>query len=285
MLNNTYIMRICEVISVDDNVGGDRIKVRLLPEDRGLSDSDLPYVFPLLPKLIHVKPKVGEAVFVLCADINNPQTNRRYIGPIISQMQFSEKCDYDYNANTLLSSGVKEPEKSIYEKKDSKGAFPEDNDIALIGRKYSDVILSDNDLKIRCGGRKLTNGKINDVSFNNEDPAYILLKYPENKHNNSRSSVNIVADDINILSHKSLNKYNLTDNNDLITDEELNKITESAHELPYGDKLVDFLKIFVTAFKKHTHPYAGLPPCTDSSFKALDEYNLRDILSEHIKIE
>lgn len=286
MLNDSYIMRLCEVVSVDDNTDGDRIKVRLLPEDRGLSNSELPYVFPLLPKLIHVKPKVGEAVFVLCADLENPHINRRYIGPVISQMQFLEKCDYDYDANTLLSGTTKEPETALSMNANTNGAFPKDNDIALIGRKHSDVILSDDDLKIRCGARKITNDKIDNIYFNKEDPAYILLKYPNKKQNNdSRSSINIVADNINILSHKSINDYNLTDENDLITDEELNRIIESAHELPYGDKLVEFLKIFVTAFKTHTHPYAGLPPCTDSSFKALDEYNLNDILSKNIKIE
>lgn len=283
---NSYIMRVCEVISIDDNTDGDRIKVRLMPEDRGLSNGELPYVFPLMPKLIHVKPKVGEAVLVICMDMNNSHTNRFYIGPIISQMQHLGKCDYNYDASTLLSGGIKEPERALSMNAETNGAFPKDNDIALIGRKNSDIILTDNDLRIRCGARKVIDSKKEEISFNTEDPAYILLTYNDNgAYDNTKSSVNIVADKVNILSHKSLNDYNLTDSDNLIPNEELNRIIESAHELPYGDKLVEFLKLFVNAFKTHTHPYAGLPPCSDSTYKAVDNYNLNDILSKHIKIE
>jgi hypothetical protein len=69
-----------------------------------------------------------------------------------------------------------------------------------------------------------------------------------------------VGDKILLLSNTSKNHYKLTDREDLITDEELNKVIESAYKLPYGEKLVEFLKVFVKVFLEHTHPYPMLPP-------------------------
>ena len=60
-------VRFCKVISVEDDTDADRIKVRLSPEDNTKTIDEIDYAFPLLPKMFHVKPKVGEAVFLLLA--------------------------------------------------------------------------------------------------------------------------------------------------------------------------------------------------------------------------
>ena len=58
-MNN--IIRFCEVLSVVDDKAGLRIKVRLEPEDANCKYiDDLPYCFPLLPKLNSINSKVGE---------------------------------------------------------------------------------------------------------------------------------------------------------------------------------------------------------------------------------
>ena len=46
-------------------------KIRLTPEDNGTLDEDLPYVFPLLPKMLHVKPQIGELVLVIFTFVTN----------------------------------------------------------------------------------------------------------------------------------------------------------------------------------------------------------------------
>ena len=54
-----------EVISINDNWDGERIKARIRPFDNHLKDEDLPFSYPFLPKMIHIKPKVGEAVLLI----------------------------------------------------------------------------------------------------------------------------------------------------------------------------------------------------------------------------
>jgi hypothetical protein len=70
------LVRFCKVISIDDDTDADRIKVRLSPEDNGKTDDQLDYAFPLLPKMFHVKPKKGEAVFIFLAIANDGNSQR-----------------------------------------------------------------------------------------------------------------------------------------------------------------------------------------------------------------
>ena len=80
---NNMIIKICEVISIEDPLKGDRIKVRLYPEDAFKSETDIPYAYPLLPKMLHIMPKIGERVLVLLTGVGDGYSNRYYIGPII----------------------------------------------------------------------------------------------------------------------------------------------------------------------------------------------------------
>ena len=64
-IKNEHILRIGIVTSVIDPNDGCRIKARILTDDDALSDGDLPYAFPLLPKMVHITTKVGEAVIII----------------------------------------------------------------------------------------------------------------------------------------------------------------------------------------------------------------------------
>ena len=88
-MQNTFILKLGQVVDVNDETGGGRIKVKIA-QDKTNGE----YAFPLLPKPIQVKPKVGEGVIVLSSELNNPDSNRFYIGPIISQPQYFEKDEY-----------------------------------------------------------------------------------------------------------------------------------------------------------------------------------------------
>lgn len=278
-------LRICQVVSVDDNTDGNRIKARVLPEDNNLSNDELPYAFPLLPKMMHIMPKVGEAVLIICVDANNGNSDRFYIGPIISQPQFMSKDDFDHGALNLLKGSISTPSEAPTTNPNTNGAFPKKDEIAICGRENSDIILSNNDLRIRCGSHLVDNNDKTNIVFNGKNSSFIKLKYHTTPlSNTNKSSATIVADEINILSNQSKDTFNLNDKDELINDEEMENILKNAHALPYGDKLVEFLKLFVTAFKTHTHPYSGLPPCTDSTYQAVDEYNLSDILSKNVRI-
>ena len=70
----------------------------------------------------------------------------------------------------------------------------------------------------------------------------------------------------------------------MIADDEMQKIIDKAHQLPYGDTLVEFLELFRSTFMKHVHPYPGMPPCPDDSVVKLNMYDLKKLLSDSVRI-
>ena len=275
-----------EVIDIEDPQGGDRIKVRLQPGDKWKGDEEVDYAFPILPKNLHVKPKVGESVLVICVIDGVQATQRYYIGPIISQPQDMYFDRFQLGATALLKRGLAKPQQSISQNATATGALAKPDEIAIYSRKNSDIILSNNDVRIRCGSRLLTpivNSDTNDnIEFNVKNPSFIKLKYHETplvnkyqpRNKNSMSTVTIVADEIALLSHKSDNpgfdNNEFVDENEQITDKNLQKIIDEAHVLPYGDVLVDFLMGFLQMFKSHTHQYGLDTPVEDDYAKAFD---------------
>ena len=285
MRNKGILIKICQVIEVYDETDGERIKVKLSPEDDRKSIDKIPYAFPLLPKLLHIKPKIGEFVLIILTETDNGYSNRYYIGPIISQPQFMEKDDFLINALSLYPDSYKEPDVAPSTNADSHGAFANDDDVAIYGRKKNDIILSNDDVRIRCGSRLKNNG---DIIFNRTDPAYILLRHTDNKNGNKnneyRSTATIVADKINLIGNQSKEPFRTNDKKDLIDNNEMQKIIDKAHKLPYGDILVEFLEMFVDAFAKHVHPYPGMPPCQTSEYIETITYDLKKMLSESVAI-
>lgn len=288
MISNGAIIKIAEVVDVSDDTDGGRIKARLIPEDNRKSNEKLPYAFPLLPKLIHVKPKIGEAVVIILTETGNPESIRYYIGPIIAQPQNMEKSAFGVESLSLYPGALKKPDVAPSTNPDSHGAFADNKDVAIYGRKKNDIIFSDDDIKIRCGSRLKDQTVNGGIVFNRLDPAYIHLKHSDNTRgetdNTYRSTATIVADNINLISNQSKYPYKTNDKNDLITDNEMQKIIDTAHKLPYGDVLVEFLKRFVNAFANHVHPYPGMTPCETSEFKDLLSYPMDKILSDNVRI-
>ncbi len=294
MNNPNIIVKICEVISVDDQQKGDRIKVRLYPEDNRKPIVDIPYAYPLLPKMFHVIPKVGEAVLVLLTGVNDGNTNRYYIGPIISQPQNMDFDGFSSGALSLYPDTFINPKMAHDRIPDTKGAFCDDTDIAIYGRKGCDIIMKEDDIRIRCGARIDDVNSLIGQSFNKLSPAYLKMKYHEtpkkvvnettgfeHKYN---STATLVADQINLISNEGKTYFNTTNNVDLITDEEMEKIIQKAHVLPYGDTLVEFLRYFLRMFKEHAHPYPGMPTILPSGNESFFNYDLNQILSKNVRI-
>ena len=177
----------------------------------------------------------------------------------------------------------------------SKGAYPKFHDIALLGRSKSDVILTDNGVRIRAGVKLPDKANPRKIIFNKKNPAYIKVDHSDKPIvGDVNSTAAIVADKICLLSHGSSEKksnnsaYSLTDQDDLITDNEMANIINEAYKLPYGEKLVAFLKKFVKVFVNHTHDYPCLPPnssfireITDASNGPLEK---EELLSNTVRI-
>ena len=269
-----YLFKFGTVISVDDKEDGGRVRVYIRGEDpTNYKITDIPYAFPLLPKHLYVKPKNGEQVFVLSQD-GSFSKDRFWIGPIISQ---PHKLGYETTtSDAFLQTGVFKadvPPSSIPE---NRGVQPSDDDIAILGRGSTDIIQKKNEVRIRAGK------SLDFKTLNTLTPSYIQVKHDINK---DKGQINIVANDINLLSHDSVTKFNLSNPESLITDEEFDKIIAKAHALPFGDVLVEFLTLMKKAFLTHVHAYHGLAPDLDQTeLKNYINFNMDKILSKNIRI-
>ena len=282
------IFRECKVIWVEDEQAGLRIKVKLDPEDNYLKEEDIPWCYPLLPKHFHINPKIGELVLVITSILEVSNSHRWFIGPIVAQQYGLQNENY-LNAQALLENGtVTKPFPNPKLNPDNDGTCPDREDIAIQGRQNADLILKDNEVRLRCGFKRFPRGEAKDtLLFNREDLSYIQMKYQRLKDHKGKdfaSSINIVADRINLLSHDSKTPFTLNDRKALITDEELVKILEKAHPLPYGDELIEFLKQLVEVIRTHTHPFAMDPPCFTTPQTEVLNTDLNEMLSNSIRI-
>lgn len=286
---NIYI---CKVIKVIDDNDGLRIRARIPYFDYNIPDDQLPYAFPLLPKFLHVHPKVGECVLVFTQVIDNPNTDRFFIGPIISQPYMMSYETYHSATKLLKGASTTQPYQKVNMNDANTGVLPKRDDIAIEGRSNTDIVLKDNEVRLRCGYKKQPqNGVVEDRLLRNDvNPAYIQMKYDMlplkySSETTNNSLINIVADRINLLSHDSPQNFNLHDKDKLINDEELRKIFAQAHPMVYGDILVEYLNELVELFRTHHHPFAYKEPEFKADQNMFFTRNLKnELLAKNILI-
>lgn len=277
-----------------DPTNAGRIQVRVPYDDLKKSDEELEWAFPLLPKMLHVRPKIGETVMIINRDFDNERSGRYYLGPVISQPQFMYEELNENSALRVLQGTRVGADKNPETDPIVKGTIPDNEDVAILGRKDSDIILKDDDIRIRCGVKKTDAFDKTKFAFNSVHPAFIKMKHMRDYDERNlfydgpryESVINVVADKINLIGTDARDKFNANDPDELINDEEVSRFITEAHQLPFGDKLIEFLRIFITAFQSHTHPWVGRgqTPCKDITYNALANYNLESMLSTTIRI-
>lgn len=145
-----------------------------------------PFVFnSLMPYFFRQIPKIGEYVHIV---YSNPEfqddKNKFYMqGPISSPtLQYK---DVSANAETLLNTGdrnkmspdLKNTDGS-YKNPKTASIFPEPNDIAILGRYNTDIILKDEDIILRSGKAKsigLRNANGSTFPYENPRRAFIQI--------------------------------------------------------------------------------------------------------------
>ena len=147
--NDNTIIKIGQVESIDDEYAAGRIRARVVGDRY---NNETPYAYPLLPYMMHIKPKVGEAVLLIYSNLGN-SSQRFYIGPIIHQPQFVNKDNFR-DAISLLKGYNDSELVSVDRIPEAQGVYPKKDEIAIMGRKDSDLIFSDDDVRLRCGVRK-----------------------------------------------------------------------------------------------------------------------------------
>lgn len=177
--NNTNIPLIFDgyVVNVDDNNGTGQIRVRIDNVDSNVENDELPICLPLLPLNINIKPKIGERVRVMFSNITETslksrQSIRFYISSYSSYKNLSND-PYHYTANSNQPDGFTVDTEPINNKPESLGLYPSNDEVALLGKNNSDIILKDSEVLIRAGKES------GDLSnrFNQFDPSYIQLKH------------------------------------------------------------------------------------------------------------
>jgi len=286
------------VVSIKDSKGLGRIKVAIkgapsVGGDDGWNKvanktynqqvADLPDCFPLLPKQLSAIPKVGEVVWVFVLGEDRQLADRLYMGPVISQL---DKLNIDsfYDGTSPLTSftfGGKEPRKPVLSDEttdiiipDLIGVFPKADEVSIQGRFNTDITQKHNEVVIRAGKFEETTTNEFKIKFNFKTQGFIQIKndvsypvqksvggvsIPEEEKSEKGSVINIVSNKINLLTHKDGSPTLTLNNQNLINDEELRKMLGEAHQLPFGDILLEYLKLLKDAIFSHVHNGNGNP--------------------------
>jgi hypothetical protein len=264
-----------EVVSIDDEYEGGRIRARIADLDNKTSNENLPLAMPMLPKHFWIIPQVGEVVRIFIEDIRYPQRARHWMGSVISQPQ---KIGYDGYFTALSTSNISNvnPETSPSSYPEAEGVFPSKKDVALLGRDNADVILKDKEIQIRVGKHKIDNV----LALNKQNPAFIQMNFYSSKENSTSSSIVSMADRIAFLSHDGNPKLKSFS----LTQDDVEKIFTDAHPMGRGDLIVQALEIFRKALLEHMHPYSGMPADPSAVIKQLQEIDFSKILQQNIRI-
>lgn len=261
--DNFINVNIFDEARVEEVIDDETMKIKVSIPQKGGSNTYYVDCYPLLPMMLYVKPKKGELVKILI--VNNelePHSpdNAYWVGPTILQLQniFQEKyIGKKYKPSALLS---KKPE--------AKGLIPDDDDVGLIGRDNTDVLLKRKEVIIRAGKHPVNDNTV----LNNNNPAYIQLKI---NSKGNRSTNNIVADYINIISHQGSPKFNKH-----LTEEDIDSIIKNAHPIPFGDILLEILKKLIDFCVNHKHRGSNTPTFNKLEINEL----LEQLNSKFIKI-
>jgi hypothetical protein len=265
-----------EVISIEDDTDGGRIKVRIPGLDNQNPNENLPFAYPLLPKFLHIYPQVGEMVDILIEDVRFPNRGRYWIGSVISQPQ---KIAFDniYTAKASRNIAITAPEEAPSKLPEAQGVFPQIKDIGIIGRVNTDLILSDNQIEMRVGKHE----KDNVLTLNKRNPASIKLNFDTvTGGTGTRSSQLLIADKIAIISHDGIPKFKAAE----IDQVERERIFNEGHPLGRGDVIVEALELLRRAIIEHIHGYPKLPADRSDIITDLEKVDFTQILQKNIVI-
>lgn len=261
-----------EVVSIDDQTEGGRIQVRIADLDDRTLNADLPYAYPAIPKFLHIYPQVGEVVRIFLEDVRYPQRGRQWAGSVISQLHKIGRDGY-LTALSTTNVALGSPDKAPSQYPNAVGVFPDINDIGLIGRDNTEVMLKTRQVLIRAGRHM-----VDDIlALNKKNPATIQMDI---NAEGTQSSIIHLADKIAFISHEGNPKLPAI-NYDEAT---INRIFNEAHPIGRGDIIAQILDVFRKAIIQHIHGYSGLPADKDSIIADLEKIDLTQILQNNIRI-
>jgi len=270
-----------KVVSIDDNTDGMRIKVFIQELDKNIGEGNvdnLPWCYPLMPKFFHVYPIVGEIVRIFLEDNNYNQKGRFWLGSVISQ---PHKISYDSSVTALSTidrqaSLSPEPAPSTYP--DAQGVYLSKNDVGIVGRVNTDLVLKENYVLIRSGKHENNNP----LKLNTKNPSTISLVFEPSLDDQKKyiSSNLIQADRIALISHSGNPQFKTNG----LNGEDRENLFKTAHPLGRGDVIVEALNVIRNALLQHIHGYSGVEAEKTDIINKLENLDFSKILQKNIVI-
>lgn len=289
-----------EIVSIDEqgNIKGGR--------DNNIPLDRLPICVPLLPEFLHVRPQIGECVYVISENPTDLSSPRFWIGPVITSQLKMNFEGYAEAQGVFNSSSFKSGE--IYDKASTNSSnskietiIPQQGEVAVQGREDADVTFKNREVIIRAG--KLVKGELD---INETHPCRVQLKQVENEGEsegalsqfivNSNfqpfSQINIEATNINLISTEGKNRnpesQNIETNTNRQNLERYGGITKELHPVVFGDELITLLKVMINFMLTHIHTPQGtaVHPLEDIGKLSLyrTDQKMQDLISKNIRV-
>jgi len=269
---NNSILYHARVININDPLESMRIQVRIKGIDDKINDENLPWCNCFLPMIHYLLPKRDELVKVILFNSKETQLRRQWVGPVISQFQSLNYDSYITAVkNTDLSNQT--PDKAVSKLPNAAGIYPDKEDIGILGRDNTDVLLKSNLVLIRSG--KFIQG--NNVQINNINPGYIHLRMSTD---GNKSTSAIVANKIYLITHNGATTYPA-----ILTDKILNDIEKNADPAVLGNPLKKLLQYMITFMLGHVHTSGEMTPNPGSpKYNELSVFDTNSVLSNNVKL-
>jgi hypothetical protein len=286
-VKNKYnkIIHYGRVLKISDD-GNMKLKVFIRGVDRNdITAEELPWAEPFLPRMFNVVPKLGETVKIILMDAKNPSIEREWVGPVISQPEKIKEDPFFFSGLAGKVGGLLKLGKSINVIPEAKGIYPNNEDVSILGRDNTDIILKEREVLIRSGKHEIDNP----LKLNEKNPAYIslLLLKPsdlEKSETNDRETQDlgltedrtdtvIVSNKIFLIGRDSNSKVIKP----ILSKEDHLKLEDNLHPVVYGDVLKELLQILRSWIKSHIHIGDRLPADPSGDTVRLEEWFVKNL--------
>jgi hypothetical protein len=214
-------------------------------------------------------------VRVFIEDTKFPERSRFWLGSVVSQPQ---KIGFDskFTALSTTNLALTKPEKAPSTFPDADGIYPTQDDVGIVGKINTDVLLKTNQVLLRAG--KHENGDV--LKLNTENPASIDMVFEplEGDEGNYYSNTVIQADKIAIITHEGDPRFKAA----RLTAEDRMRIFQDGHPLARADVLIEALEVIRVALVNHIHGYSAVEPDKNAVIRKLEELQFEQILQRNI---
>lgn len=285
-----------EIVSIDNQGNVQPGKDKDTPVDK------LPVCIPFETEILHVRPQIGEMVWVITENPNDLTSVRYWKGPVFtSQLNLPFQTYSDafsiYNTNTFGS--VTNTPNQTQQNPQVIALLPQPSEIALQGRNDANITLRPREIVIRAGSfiKGTTNPNTThpcEIHLNqfddipNSTGLNIMDKLLSNKFV-PFSQQNIIATNINLISTEGKNRTFSQNTPEATTNPrllDLGALAQQLHPLVYGDELIKILSYMLQYMANHIHTPQS-PPLPNPTSELLDPYlngtKLQDLISNFVR--